>query len=104
MSHDVTKESEMNHRKKTVENNIYHIKKSITSFYPKLFSTFKSVFHIQPSSTRMIQYSQRQAFKLYFHIALETMKNVMKSGAVENVMQIISPNNCSIEEIYVGRN
>ena len=52
----------------------------------------------------MIQYSQRQAFKLYFHIALETMKNVMKSGVVENVMQIVSPNNCSIEEIYVGRN
>ena len=38
-------------------------RKSITSFHPKLFSTFKNVFFTQSSSTRMIQYSKKASIQ-----------------------------------------
>ena len=51
-------------------------RKIITFFNPKFLPTFKNVFHPQASNTRMIQHSQKQLFKIQFHFALETMKNV----------------------------
>ena len=81
--HEVTKGTDINHVKKNWEMIYMPFRKSITSFYPKLFPIFKNVFHAQLKNTRLIRYSQRPVFKIWFHIALETMKNPMKSVALE---------------------
>ena len=102
MPHEVIKVGGINHAKKTIGNYLYAYRKSITSF--QVISYLQKCFSYTIKQYKNDLAPTKASIQNIVPHCFGDHKNVIKSGIVENLMQVISTNNCCMEELYVGRN